>query len=191
MILLAHPWAWTARNWQMIRYWTLFKVSLVNQKSQRISRVRPCQKVEPRYLFSKSFFLDLDNLWSGEFRMVRKLSTTFILIFLSGTCWANSSKQQIQFGIIPLDPTSAKQIDASSMKSQRAEFNQAEKEFHAKAYLAYQKISPILKMNQLGYSNFINDCLFMVDEGFYSKYAKLPKNKLDRARRKVLEIFEG
>jgi hypothetical protein len=92
--------------------------------------------------------------------------------------------------ILPLDEQTEKYLKASSLANQVVEDDSDQKEFHRKAFVAYQKISPMISLKKVDSLFYIYDCLFMIEEGFYLKYSNLPKDKLKKTRKIVIESFE-
>lgn len=91
--------------------------------------------------------------------------------------------------IVPLDAASERALKKSSLAPYASQFDQEQAEFHRKANLAYQKISKTMSLPKSDSLYFVYDCLFLTNEGFFSKYSQKPKAELAAARQTVQEVF--
>ena len=130
-------------------------------------------------LFAILFFISSLG-WSKE--KSETLKSTHKKIFAST---GNRTPSQI----IPLDAATEKFLKSSSLAHEVVEYDSEQKEFHRKAHSAYQKISDIIPLKEQDPLGYIYDCLFMIEEGFFLKYSKLPKERLIMSRKIVTETF--
>ncbi len=119
-----------------------------------------------------------------------KATASFIFV-LSLLCWIPWSHAKDETPkVTPLDSATAKVLENSPLSPYASDLNEDQNQFQRLSQAAETKIGPVLSLPQPAARTFVYDCLFMTAPGFEKKYSHLPKEKVQKARALVLEVFK-